>query len=67
MNSMNHDQLVGWGIVAIIINGTAWTCALAHIRTLRNDLSKERLIVAHLRERIEPMHVFGRSLERSAK
>ena len=63
---MTQDQLVGWLIVAAILNGGAWAWVAVHIRTLRDQLSKERLYSASLRERLEPMHNLWQSGSGSA-
>src|SRR5579871_77924 len=63
---MNNDQIIGWLIVAGAINGLAWACVLAHLNNLRNQLSREQLVSAHLRERLEPMYVFGQSEQQSS-
>lgn len=64
---MNQDQLAGWLIVAAILNTAAWTWGLLHVRALRDQLSKERLLSACLRERLEPMHTVWRSEQTSPK
>jgi hypothetical protein len=58
---MNQDQLIGWIIVISIVNGAAWAITASHIRALRDNLSRERLRNAILRERLEPITLLWRS------